>query len=148
MFVFTICYGYWWHTAGSDYIYMGYFFDSILNPPDPKIDQLSISSWWESGWGGNYLFVHSQVETLFFFLHSEIHCNLRLHSGGWWRGHLQWRRRYSRRNSYWRGLDGRTCSKDWPVWNVAIKLCGENIIIQGSSSTLPLDKRWLHDYET
>ena len=25
------------------------------------------SSWWESGWGGNYLFVHSQVETLFFF---------------------------------------------------------------------------------
>ena len=50
---------------------MGYFFDSILNPPDPKIDQLSISSWWESGWGGNYLFVHSQVETLFFFFYIQ-----------------------------------------------------------------------------
>lgn len=87
------------------------------------------SSWWESGWGGNYLLVHSQVETLFFFfLHSEIHCNLRLRSCRWWWGHLQWRRHYSRRNSYWRGLDGRTCSKNWPVWNVAIKLCGENII--------------------
>lgn len=24
-------------------MYLGYFFDSILNPPDPKIDQLSIS---------------------------------------------------------------------------------------------------------
>ena len=84
----------------------------------------------------------------YFFLHSEIHCNLRLHSCWWWRGQLQWRRHYSRCNNYWRGLDGRTCSKVWPVWNVAIKLCGENIIIQGSSSTLPLHKRWLHDYET
>ena len=80
-----------------------------------------------------------------FFLHSEVHCNLRLHSCWWWRGQLQWRRRYSRRNSYWRGLDGRTCSKVWPVRNVAIKLCGENII-HGSSSTLPLNKRWLRDW--